>query len=94
MALAIKVVYENGVFRPLEPVDLPEGQEGTVRLVKSESISEREQLKALLGDLVQWADPSDDRHAWVENMAQEIDNAFQGLRPLSEIIIEERGEQL
>ncbi len=94
MALAIKVVYENGVFRPLEPIDLPEGLEGTVRLIKPESMSELEQLKLLLGDLVQWADPEDDRHAWVEDMAQEIEDEFKGLRPLSEIIIEERGEQL
>jgi predicted DNA-binding antitoxin AbrB/MazE fold protein len=27
---AIHAVYENGVFRPTEPVDLPEGSEVTV----------------------------------------------------------------
>lgn len=24
---AVRAIYENGVFRPLEPVDLPEGRE-------------------------------------------------------------------
>jgi predicted DNA-binding antitoxin AbrB/MazE fold protein len=29
---SIEVIYENGVFRPLEPVDLPEGVTGEVVL--------------------------------------------------------------
>jgi predicted DNA-binding antitoxin AbrB/MazE fold protein len=28
----IQVIYENGVFRPTEPVNLPEGSEATVEL--------------------------------------------------------------
>jgi DNA-binding transcriptional MocR family regulator len=51
-------------------------------------------IRTALGDSVRWHDPSDDRHAWVEQEAQAIEDAFRGLRPLSEIIIEERGEQL
>jgi len=33
MAKRIRVVYENGVFRPLEPVDVAEHQQGTVTLI-------------------------------------------------------------
>jgi hypothetical protein len=33
MAKRIRVIYENGVFRPLEPVDVVEHQQGTVTLV-------------------------------------------------------------
>lgn len=33
MAKRIRVIYENGVFRPLEPVDVAEHQQGTVTLV-------------------------------------------------------------
>lgn len=30
MSIQLEAVYENGVFRPLEPVDLPESQRVTV----------------------------------------------------------------
>lgn len=33
---AIEVVYEKGVFRPLKPVELPEGTAGAVVLVESQ----------------------------------------------------------
>ena len=33
MAKRIRVIYGNGVFRPLEPVDVAEHQQGTVTLV-------------------------------------------------------------
>ena len=32
MSKSIEVIYENGVFRPLEPVDLPEHQRMTVTI--------------------------------------------------------------
>ncbi|MDQ6693418.1 MAG: antitoxin family protein [Chloroflexota bacterium] len=32
---AIEVVYENGVFRPLSPVELPEGAVGEVHIAAS-----------------------------------------------------------
>jgi predicted DNA-binding antitoxin AbrB/MazE fold protein len=89
MVVVIRAVYENGQFRPLEPVDLPEGQEATVTIDVQQ---ERDTLKQLFGDRVEWSDPNDDRNAWVEEMAAEIDRAFQGEPPLSEIIIQDRGE--
>lgn len=91
MALAIKVVYENGVFRPLEPIDLPEGQAGTVMIDKR--AQRREAMRTILSDMsVRWANPLDDSDAWVEDMAEEIDKAFQGEPSLSQIIIEDRGD--
>jgi len=89
MALKIRAVYENGQIKLLDPVDLREGQHLTVSV---EPVDEREQLKAILGDMVVWPDTSDDTDAWVEDMADEIDRAFQGDPPLSQYIIEDRGE--
>lgn len=88
MALVVRAVYEEGVLRPLEPIDLVEGQEITVTIEQDE----RAVLKAILGDMVQWSNPDDDSDAWVEDMADEIDRAFQGNPPLSQYIIEDRGD--
>jgi len=90
MALKIRVIYENGVLRPLEPVDLLEGQEASISI--ETMTADEAALRAALGDSVRWRDPTDDRDAWVEDLAHEIEDAFKGLGPLSEIIIEERNE--
>ena len=39
MPMIIVAIYENGVFRPLEPVDLPEGSRVrlAVKLIENES---------------------------------------------------------
>lgn len=48
MSKAIKVKYENGVLKPLEPIEeLKEGEEVQVRIEKSL----REKLKDLIGIL-------------------------------------------
>ncbi len=36
MSKRLEVVYENGVLRPLEPVDVREHQRGTVTLIELE----------------------------------------------------------
>jgi predicted DNA-binding antitoxin AbrB/MazE fold protein len=90
--VVIHVIYEGGVFRPVEPVDLPDGQLGTVTV--DDGLRHREELKMILSDMhIRWSNPDDDTDAWVEDKADEIANAFKGLKPLSELIIEERGEQ-
>ena len=91
MALKIRAEYRDGKIKLLDPVDLEEGQQLTINI---EPVSNDEAIRAALGDSVQWPDPNYDGDAWVEDEAQAIKDAFQGLRPLSEIIIEERGEQL
>lgn len=87
----VRAIYEGGMLRLLEPLDLPEGQAVNIEV---EPMSEREALKVILSDMpIRWSNPEDDTDAWTEDMADEIAEAFNGLKPLSEIIIEERGEQ-
>jgi len=43
----IHAIYENGVFRPKEPVDLPESSEVEVELRAVTSSSEEKQLDAI-----------------------------------------------
>lgn len=47
MSKTIKARYENGVLKPLEPLELKEGEEVQVRI----EISLRERLKDLIGIL-------------------------------------------
>lgn len=89
MALKIRAIYEDGKIKLLDPVELAEGQQITISI---EPVNERATLKAILGDMVRWSNPDDDRDAWVEDMADEIDRAFRGDIPLSQYIIEDRGE--
>ena len=87
--MVIRAVYENGTLRLLDPVMLIPGQEVTVTI---EAPTEQGAMRNVLGDLVRWADLNADEDAWAENEADAIDQAFQGLPPLSQIILEERGE--
>ena len=90
--MVVKAIYEGGKFRLLEPVHLSEGQKVTLDILPETALqNEAEAIRAALGDSVRWHDPNDNRHAWVEDMAGEIAEAFKGLKPLSEVIIEERG---
>ena len=85
MGQPVRAIYENGFFRPLEKVNLPDGEEVVLTFN-----SEQDRLREALGDLVaSWPDPSieiEDEEALME----EIREAFKGQRPLSEDIIEER----
>ncbi len=88
--MLVNAIYESGQLRLLEEVNLIEGQRVQVDIQTIED--ELTLLKRLLGDRIQWADPTLDPHPEVEALADEIDRAFQGNPPLSEIIIQERGE--
>jgi len=93
--MVVKAIYEGGKFRLLEPIQLTEGQTVTLDILPEMAKStEAEAIRAALGDTVRWHDPTDNRHDWVEDMGDEIAAAFKGLKPLSEIIIEERDEQI
>jgi predicted DNA-binding antitoxin AbrB/MazE fold protein len=87
MTVKILAVYEQGQLRLLEPVELHEGQPVSVTI---DQITADDAIRAALGDLVHWPDPSDDRDAAVEAEAEEIRRAFSVGRPLSEIILEDR----
>ncbi len=84
----VRAVYEHGQLRLLDPVDLTEGQTVDIAI-----LSERDRVRLALGDLV-GPPETDDRDSEVESYAKEIEAGFSGTRPLSEIIIEERGTQL
>jgi predicted DNA-binding antitoxin AbrB/MazE fold protein len=47
MKKSVEAIYENGVFRPLEPVDLPEHQRVLVSIADKEEWLDR--------DYIQWA---------------------------------------
>ncbi len=90
---AIEAIYRDGQLRLLDPVDLAEGQRVRVTIqAVVEEWSEEEHLRAVLGDMVRLPNPDDDKDAWVELMVDEIDQAYQGEPPLSEVIIQDRGE--
>jgi predicted DNA-binding antitoxin AbrB/MazE fold protein len=93
MTMVVKAIYEGGKLRLLEPIQLAEGQAVTLDILP-ENANESEAIRAALGDSVRWHDPTDNRHAWVEEKRDEIAEAFKGLKSLSEIIIEERDEQI
>lgn len=91
MAISVKAIYENGHLRLLDAVNLHDGQ--TVQ-VQIQAVDEPALLRELLGDLVaHWPDPSNDDDAYLEDMADDIAAAFGGDPPLSQIIIEDRGER-
>ena len=61
MSKIIEAVYENGVFRPLEPVVLPEGEHVQVRVpegppIQHERLAALEALEAISEELTkeQW----------------------------------------
>ncbi len=57
-----------------------------------QALGDDEALRLVLGDLVRWPDPSDNRHPEVEAEAEAIDKAFSAGRLVSEYVIEDRGE--
>lgn len=89
MSIRIRAVYEEGRLRPLVPVELCEGQQVDVVI---QQVDQDDAVRAALGDLVRWPDPADECHADIEAQADAIERAFSGGRPVSEMIIEDRGE--
>jgi len=90
MLLPVRAIYQDGNLRLLEPVDLQNGQQVEI-LIQVDPPDDI--IRAALGDLVRWPDPTDNRDAEVEAEADNIARAFSIGRPLSEIIIEDRGEK-
>lgn len=82
---SVRAIYRNGQVQILDPYELKEGQALRVQIIENEP-----PLQDLLADiLVRYEDietlPLDDTAIF-----QLLDEALKGLRPLSEIIIEER----
>lgn len=89
MTVKILAVYEQGQLRLLEPLDLREGQQVEVTI---DPVAGDDAIRAALGDLVRWPDLTDDHDAGIEAEAEEIRRAFSVGRPISEMMIEDRGE--
>jgi predicted DNA-binding antitoxin AbrB/MazE fold protein len=88
MSQAIRAVYEGGQLRLLDPVTLVEGEQVAIMILDA-----RKAALAALGDLVVQPPTSvEDDDLDEEALLREIENALQGKKPLSETIIEERGE--
>jgi predicted DNA-binding antitoxin AbrB/MazE fold protein len=94
----ITAIFENGILRPLNPLFLEEGQQVRLQVLPELPVSEDE-LAIALQPLVASGlliNPSSDAQA---NDVLEVDlrQLVEGLRssekPLSEIIIEDRGER-
>jgi predicted DNA-binding antitoxin AbrB/MazE fold protein len=89
---AIRAIYENGMLRLLDPVELEEGQRVDVVLhLKTEQELVREALKDLN---IQWHNPNAFADDDIDEKAlmKEIRDTFSGDPPLSQYIIEDRGE--
>jgi predicted DNA-binding antitoxin AbrB/MazE fold protein len=91
MAQTLRAVVENGRLRLLDEMALAEGEEVDVIIKRrQEAESEMEKIRQALGDSVYWPDPDADINPEVADELENIRDALEGLRPLSEIIIEER----
>lgn len=87
MIQTYRAIYENGVLRLLDAVNLVDGQEITI------SIDTHTLFQELMGDLpVQWPDRSTPRDEELEAQLAEAMREYSKGQPLSELIIEERGE--
>lgn len=87
--VSVRAIYHNGQLRLLEPIDLQEGQEVQLQITKQptdllDAIADM--LMPLHDDIVaHWDD---------ESHQATLDKALEGHRPLSEIILEERYEDV
>ena len=99
MAETITAVYEKGVLRPLQPLNLREQQRVRIQVLPEQAEDEGEAAIRILvaAGLMQPPDresppppdpvPEEERRALAERLA------LAPGKPLSEIVIEERGEQ-
>jgi predicted DNA-binding antitoxin AbrB/MazE fold protein len=89
MVIQVKAIYEDGHLRLLTPVNLSAGQQVQVTI---KTLSEDDQFRLIFGDSVRLPNLSNDDDAYLEQEADNIAQALSGGKPLSEIIIEDRGE--
>jgi predicted DNA-binding antitoxin AbrB/MazE fold protein len=88
MTTPIRAVYQDGRLRPLGPVDLEEGQQVDLLILRSE----RERAVVALGDLVVQLPDTGDIDVDEEALLREITEAYRDAPPVSDAIIEERRE--
>jgi len=96
MAEIVTAVYENGILRPLEPLSLKEHQRIRIQLLPEQIFTETEQLIQALVDKGRLTPPPGTLEANPLSTAERQQLAIllgqAAAKPLSEIIIEDRGE--
>jgi predicted DNA-binding antitoxin AbrB/MazE fold protein len=96
MAEIVTAVYEKGVLRPLQPLNLEERQTVRLQVLPEEPESEVEQVIQALVEAGLLTPPPG--HSEVDPVSEEERRELARIlgqapgKPLSEIIIEERGE--
>jgi predicted DNA-binding antitoxin AbrB/MazE fold protein len=97
MIQVVRGVYENGILRPLSPLNVPENQSVEIQVSWEDSKKEAEEVMQLMvqAGLMQ---PQEKRtpppNPLSEQERQQLADEIGRIpgKPLSEIIIEERGE--
>ena len=84
--VSIRAVYRNGQLRPLEPLNLGEGEEVEIQIVKPSA----RLVDAVADMLVRYDDDGEEINE--DALQKQLDDALAGKCPLSEIIIEDRHE--
>ncbi len=87
MDITVRVIYEKGLFRPLSPIDLPDGEELEITLKGNDY------WQTMLGDLLvqeEEEEREDTQISLYDAVAEPIEVEWGGGPTASEIIIQER----
>ncbi len=87
MAQQVKVIYENGVLRPLEPVHLAEGEQASVSILNG-----LEQSALKTDDAFMEYIRAEVAQAKYIPSLEEVRESLRGVSSLSATVIAERGE--
>jgi predicted DNA-binding antitoxin AbrB/MazE fold protein len=87
MSQAVRAIYHDGQLELLDKVDLIEGQEIQLLI-----LSDDEKLRSALGDLLHESEDTSDEILDEAALLAEIEQGFRGQPPLSQTIIDERGD--
>jgi predicted DNA-binding antitoxin AbrB/MazE fold protein len=92
----ITAIYENGVLRPLSPLSLQEHQTVRIQVLPEDSVTELERITQSLATAGLITPPPcrSDVEPVSEDAWRELSEKLKTIpdQPLSEILIEERGE--
>jgi predicted DNA-binding antitoxin AbrB/MazE fold protein len=94
MAKTIPAIYENGVLRPLTPVNFSDHQTVWLQVLPDQNIAELMPLLRPLYEsgLLTLPTPSDAEPISDDDLAAMVQSIHFSGQPLSETIIEDRGE--
>jgi predicted DNA-binding antitoxin AbrB/MazE fold protein len=101
MTEIVTAVYEKGMLRPLQPLKLRESQRVRIQVLPEHAVIQDDQVQALIQRLIAkgWMHPQTSEPIPPDPVSEEERLRLADLmgsasgKPLSEIIIEERGER-